>query len=199
MRSQPLLTLAVMIACVVVFAALNLFDREAVLLPLLISEFIQPTLPEVRAGQLWRLFTPALLHFGIFHIVFNLMWVWELGRAIEFRQGALRLLVVIACAALSSNLAQYFISGPVFGGMSGVVYGLFGYVWIQGRCNRRFGGRLNPPIVNLMLGWFVLCWSGLLEVFFNLSVANTAHTMGLAVGIAASGLVCLLQRLHIRA
>ena len=40
--------------------------------------------------------------------------------------------LVLVIAALS-NLGQYFVSGPNFCGISGVVYGLFGYIWMKGR------------------------------------------------------------------
>jgi len=179
-------TLGFIAVSVLVYLLMTIGDREAVLRPLLISEYLRPTLPEIRAGQVWRLFSPMFLHFGIFHIVFNMMWTWELGRIIEHKQGKWLLLLVCLLSGALSNLAQYWISGPVFGGMSGVVYALFGYVWIQGLTNRKFALALNPAIVYLMLGWFVICWTGLLERLFGLSVANTAHTAGLLSGIVIS-------------
>ena len=166
-------------------------DGESILRALLISEYLRPVLPEVSNGQVWRLFTPMFLHFGLFHIVFNMMWVFQLGQIIEIKQGKWMLSLICLLSGALSNLAQYWVSGPVFGGMSGVVYALFGYIWIQSLTNLRFGLRLNPALVYLMLGWFVICWTGLLEKFFGLSVANTAHTAGLASGIAISFLFTL--------
>lgn len=179
-------TLTLVGISVLVYLLMNTGNQEAVLRPLLISEYYQPVLPEVFSGQIWRLITPMFLHFGIFHIVFNMVWVWQLGRIIEFKQGWLPLLVVVIVSGIASNLGQYFVSGPVFGGMSGVVYALFGYVWIQGLTNPGFRIRLNPAIVYLMLGWFFICWTGLLEKLLGLHVANTAHTAGLAAGLLLS-------------
>ena len=175
-----------------VFLFMNVGNQEAVIRLFLISEYFHPFLPEVLAGQLWRLFTPIFLHFGIFHIVFNTMWTWELGRIIELIQGRGLLLILCLVSGAVANVAQYLVSGPVFGGMSGVVYALFGYLWIQGLTNVRFGIRLNPAIVYLMLGWFVVCWTGILEKLFGLGVANTAHTAGLVSGILISFLVTWL-------
>ncbi len=183
-----------MIGSSVFVYALMTFGLEHIIVgPLLISEYIRPTLPEIQQGQLWRLVTPMFLHFSIFHIVFNMLWTWELGRIIEWQQGSWLLAALIFGISMVSNLAQYLVSGPLFGGMSGVIYGLFGYIWIQSLTNPRFRIRLNPVIIKLMLGWFVLCWSGLLERFFGLAVANTAHSAGLASGVVmaliASGFV----------
>jgi GlpG protein len=180
---------------VAVFILMTLFDQRKVVGPLLISEYIRPTLPEILDGELWRLFTPVFLHFGIFHIVFNMLWTWELGRLIEWRQGIWMLGILTLVVSISSNLAQYFVSGPLFGGMSGVIYGYFGYVWIQSLTNPQFKIQLNPVIVKLLLGWFLICWTGLLEKIFGLNVANSAHTAGLVSGIVIALLVSGVIRL----
>jgi len=66
--------------------------------------------------------------------------------------------------------------------MSGVLYGLLGFLWMQSRFNPGSGARLGNPIVVMMLAWLVLCWSGVLEIF-GIRVANTAHATGLATGL----------------
>jgi GlpG protein len=63
--------------------------------------------------------------------------------------------------------------------MSGVVYALLGYVWMQGRHNPRFGFVLHKSTVAMMLVWYVLCWTG-----FVGAIANWAHTAGLVLGVA---------------
>jgi len=166
-----------------VYLAMAHLNLPMLAAPLLISEYSRPLLPEIRDGQLWRLVTPVFLHFSIFHLVFNMLWTWELGRLIEVRHGAFGLLGLTALTATISNLGQYAVAGPLFGGMSGVIYGYFGYLWMQGRFNPAFGVRLNPPVVYLLLGWLALCWTGVLELF-GLRVANIAHTAGFISGIA---------------
>ena len=181
---HPPLTIAMVTISVMVYLLMNVLNQHTITAPLLISEYIKPMLPEIFSGQYWRLVTPVFLHFSIFHIVFNMLWIWELGRLIEWRQGMVILGALTLALSVVSNLAQYFVSGPLFGGMSGVIYGYFGYVWIQSLTNPGFGIRLNPVIIKLMLGWFLICWSGILEQLFGLSVANTAHTAGLLSGMA---------------
>ena len=134
---------------------------------------------EVRAGQVWRLFTPIFIHFSLPHILFNMMWLKDLGGLIESRLGALYLIALVAVSAALSNVGQAIVSDPVFGGMSGVVYALFGFLWIRGKCDRTAGWQLNPQAVYWMIGWFVICLVGIIP-----NVANTAHGVGLVVGMA---------------
>ncbi|MEM7317195.1 MAG: rhomboid family intramembrane serine protease, partial [Planctomycetota bacterium] len=87
---------------------------------------------DVRAGQVWRIVTPAFVHLGVLHIVFNMMWIHMLAGQIEQRKGRVKLLLMVFALAAFSNLFQVFVTRyPFFGGMSGVVYGLFGYVWMK--------------------------------------------------------------------
>ncbi|MBS1270750.1 MAG: Rhomboid protease GlpG [Gammaproteobacteria bacterium] len=154
-----------------------------------ITEYLDAGLPEIRSGELWRLLSPIFLHFAWFHLAFNGIWMWQLGSIIETRLGPWGLLTLVVIIGSGSNLAQYLSTGPLFGGLSGVVYGLLGYFWIQGRCNPRFGLVLNNAVVYLMLGWFVLCWVGIIP-----NVANWAHTAGLGLGMGAAWISYRLGR-----
>jgi membrane associated rhomboid family serine protease len=136
-------------------------------------------LPEVRHGQLWRLVSPILIHFGVMHLFFNALWLWDLGGMVERRQGWGRLLVLVLGIAVPSNIAQFLMSGPMFGGMSGVVYGLIGYVWLRGEHDPASGLFLHSSTVAMMAVWYFLCLFGVIP-----GVANTVHTVGLAVGLA---------------
>lgn len=135
-------------------------------------------LEAILSGQIWRLVTPIFLHFSILHILFNLLWLRELGAAVETRRGSLRFSLFVLATAAASNLGQYLFSGPMFGGMSGVVYGLFGYVWMKSRFEPQLGLFLSPNIVFWMVAWFVICVAGVIP-----NVANTAHGVGLLMGI----------------
>jgi GlpG protein len=138
-----------------------------------------PGLPEIREGEIWRLFTPMFIHIGLMHLVFNLFWLNDLGSMIERHQSLLVLGLLVLVASAASNLAQYAASGPRFGGMSGVVYCLFGYVWLRGRFDPGSGLYASQPTVIIMLAWFVLCLTGLLG-----PIGNASHAAGLAIGMA---------------
>lgn len=138
------------------------------------------SLPEILHGQVWRLFTPMFLHFGFLHILFNMLWLRDLGSMIEARKGSWFLLLLTLGFAGTSNIGQYLASGPDFGGMSGVVYGLLGYIWMQGRFNPASKLSLQPQTVTFMVAWLFICLSGMVG-----NVANTAHIVGLVVGVGA--------------
>lgn len=136
-------------------------------------------LPEVAEGEFWRLITPIFVHFSIAHLFFNMLWFYTLGNMIEERQGSWFLGIFIAIAATVSNLAQYLISSPYFGGMSGVVYGLLGYCWMKSKYDPGSKIYLHRITVYMMIVWYFLCLTGLLG-----RMANAAHTAGLIIGVA---------------
>ena len=146
-------------------------------------------------GQPWRLITPVFLHFGWTHIVFNSLWCWDLGKRIEGALGSLNMLGLFLVTAIVSNTAQDWVTGPVlFGGLSGVVYGLLGFAFVAGRLNPRWSA-LAPavPIMLFMVGWLVFCMSGLVDVL-GFSVANAAHLSGLLCGAAIGAIFALRYR-----
>jgi GlpG protein len=196
--SMGIVTLALIAVSVVVSLVTRLGEDARFVQPLSITEYHEQggyvvwlgDLPEIRHGQVWRLFTPIFIHFGILHILFNMLWLRDLGSVIEAKKGRGTLLALVLVIAAVSNVAQFVGSGPMFGGMSGVVYGLFGYVWMQGRFNPSSGMTLEPQTVTLMILWFVLCLAHVIP-----NVANLTHAGGLAVGV---GLGYVAARLSTR-
>jgi GlpG protein len=134
---------------------------------------------DIQRGQVWRLVTPIFMHLGLLHLVFNLFWLWHLGSQVENRYGTLYLGVLVLCAAIASNAAQAIFVHPAFGGMSGVVYALFGYVWMKMLFEPSSGMFISGLNVIIMVGWFFLAMTGRVG-----DIANVAHGVGLAFGIA---------------
>jgi GlpG protein len=159
-------------------------------------------LDDILHGQVWRLVTPIFLHFGVVHLLFNVMMLRSLGVPIELQRGPWRFLGLVLMIAVGSNLAQYYLGGtrwtdegflleprPVFGGMSGVLYGLFGYIWIKGRLEPELGLEAPPQLIFVMLAWFALCLTGMVG-----PIANYAHAGGLAIGLLIGGFSPLMRR-----
>ncbi|MBQ0720375.1 MAG: rhomboid family intramembrane serine protease [Gammaproteobacteria bacterium] len=141
------------------------------------------------AAEYWRFVTPAFLHFGIFHVVFNSLWLWEFGRRVELVAGRSAYLVLMLALASGSNAGQYLWDGPVlFGGLSGVVYGLVGYVWIRNKVAPNPLLNVQPGIIYMLIGWLLICLFGIVDMFIHGGVANGAHVSGLLIGMLAGAL-----------
>jgi len=130
------------------------------------------------AGQPWRVLTSALLHADVMHLVFNVLWLWVFGTAIEAVWGPVRTFAIFVLFAAGSTLAEYavFTGGSVCRGR----YGLFGLcscsraaIAVRRQCDRR--------TVNLFAGWFVLCV--VLTATHVMNIGNVAHGSGALLGI----------------
>ncbi len=158
----------------------------------------------IKRGEIWRLVTTIFIHLGVFHLVFNMIWLYQFGTLIEHRYGALYFALIILATAMISSLFQYgvptewggsrpgyisdtrvFISGG--GGMSGVIYGLFGFVWMKSLYDRRANFQIPQSTVIILIGWLFFCMipvemrSG---IGFDSNIGNWAHGIGLIVGMA---------------
>lgn len=148
------------------------------------------------SGEYWRLITPAFIHFGWLHIVFNSLWLWDLGGKVERTMGGVNMLLLFLVIALVSNVAQFVFGGPsLFGGMSGVVYGLLGFSWVGPLLQPRWTIQPTPGIMVFMVGWLVICIFGIVEVLGFGAIANAAHVGGLLSGAALGAAFGLLSRL----
>lgn len=148
--------------------------------------------------QWWRLITPIFIHFGILHLAFNALWYWELGRRIELRSGSFWLLALTLLFALVSNMSQWLVSGStaLFGGLSGVLYGLLGYYWLYQKLSPSVYFDLPTGVVIMMLGWLLLCLSGVVTMLGFGAIANAAHVGGLVIGCVCGAIAGGLQRLR---
>ncbi len=177
-------TLGLIVISVVVAILSKVGDDVRPIMGLFITEsagnpLFSPALPEIMHGQVWRLVTPIFIHFGPLHILFNMLWLRDLGSMIEARQSSWLMAVLVLVIAVVSNLAQFYYGGPAFGGMSGVVYGLLGYIWMRGKFDPGSGLYLHPTTVTMMIIWFLACFTPLIP-----HVANATHAVGLALGLA---------------
>jgi GlpG protein len=140
-------------------------------------------------GQVWRLITPIFLHLGKMHLLFNMIMLFQLGTLIETVHGSLRAALLVLVSAVISNVAQAMLGGPIFGGMSGVLYAQFGYVWMRGHFDPSVGFSLRPDSILVMVGWAILCGVGVIP-----NVANYAHFGGLFVGMFIGLASAMLRR-----
>lgn len=150
---------------------------------------------KVTTGEYWRLLTPIFLHFSLLHIVFNMLWLWDLGRRVELRQGPWQLLLIVVLIGVGSNVAQAAFAGPrIFGGMSGVDYGLLGYCWLWGWLRGDRVLYVPKTVLIAMLAMMLLAMTGIIESVGGPAVANAAHVGGFVMGLLLAGYVMLFTR-----
>ena len=93
------------------------------------------------------------------------------------------LAAMVLTIGVTSNYAQYLLDGPSFGGMSGVVFGLFGYVLVMSRFAPSAGMVMATNNAIFMGIWFAVCLTGAIG-----PIANGAHGVGLALGLGFGGI-----------
>ncbi|MDQ5955970.1 MAG: rhomboid family intramembrane serine protease [Candidatus Rhabdochlamydia sp.] len=146
-----------------------------------------PMLEKIRQGQIWRLITPIFLHRDFLHILFNMAWFFLFGKQLDLKIGNKKMLILVLLIAIASNTAQYIMSGPYFIGISGVVVGMGGFIWMRQKKAPWEGYSVQKSAL-LLLFFFVtamvvldgIIWG--IRLFFHLTptlqIANTAHVVG---------------------
>ena len=137
-------------------------------------------------GQVWRLIAPTFAHSGILHITFNALMIWVFGSRIERILGTSAFLILFCFCAVISNVAQGSFYPPgLFGGLSGVVYGLLGFIIVwQARLPDSIL-KIPSGVIVFMLVWLIAGFVGGIEFLFGTSIANGAHLGGLVSGLLA--------------
>ncbi len=159
---------------------------------------------KIREGELWRLFTPCLMHRDFLHILFNMIWIWILSKQIEERIKLWKLASMIVIIGVVSNIAQYLMSGPYFLGISGVVVGMAGFIWMRQKLAPWEGYPLNRATLLFLLLFVVSMFA--LELFsfalqlfssvkFTPVIANTAHVVGGLCGLVLGRISFFKRRL----
>jgi GlpG protein len=196
---RALVTLVLVLLSVCGFALVYLPGAETVVNYLTFTPFRplgDQRLPAMMSHQYWRLVTPVFLHFSWLHVAFNCLWLWDLGKKVEQALGHFNMFMLFLVIAIVSNCSQYvFADSGLFGGMSGVVYGLLGFSWVAPLLQPAWNIRPSTPIMLMMVGWLVACLLGLIEALGFGAIANAAHVGGLISGAVLGALFGGLSRI----
>lgn len=139
------------------------------------NELLSPFAP-------WRLWTPTFVHYTLPHLVGNLvLWV-AFASKIE-KESRLELSIIVIFSAAGANLLQWWLEGPNFGGLSGVVYALMTYLYLMHRLGGKANYKMDPNLCLLMLAFIPLAAFGVVD-----NLANFAHIGGLICGALLAGI-----------
>jgi len=138
-------------------------------------------------GRWWTIFTGIYLHGSILHILFNVLWIRQLGPAVEQLFGPARLMVIFTVAGAAGFLVSNWVGYPVTIGASGAVFGLLGAIVAFGK---KRGGTFGAMVLR-QYGYMALLIFML--SFFMPAVNNAAHAGGFVGGLLAGLLMSLAE------
>jgi len=181
LRVDPYVTYAIIAACVAVFlpslAGGAAFGRGGSQL----AADLALDGPDVADGEWWRLVTSGFLHFGLIHIGFNMVILFQLGQMLEPTLGRLRFGVLYATALLGGALGVMVLDpNSLTAGASGAVYGLMGAAFLGMR--RRGVDPMQSGIGGLIV-------VNLFITFIIPGISIGGHLGGLAAGAAAGAIL----------
>jgi rhomboid protease GluP len=191
------------IACIGIWVGINFTGAAAPQNWELLKNFGYSPADDVWSGAYWALVSSAFVHVEIWHLAVNVYWLWILGRPVEEAIGNGRFAAFFVFAALISSAAQMAVSDSTGIGASGVVYAIFGFMWITRDRYPAFAAVLNARTRQMFFTWLMVCL--IITQLGVLPIGNTAHISGLLFGVlagfltrervrllAAAGLVLLL-------
>ena len=156
---------------------------------------LQPFSVTLESGQYWRLLTPIFLHFGTFHILFNGAILWSMGTRIERAKSSFHYLLLVVVVGTVSNIAQYLAQpNAIFGGLSGVVYGVIGYIAVYQTFITHPLLQFSRSIIVFFIVWLLLGFTGVIDLLIPGKVANASHLSGLIAGAVIGYLVALRDK-----
>src|SRR5262249_45768336 len=142
-----------------------------------------------RAGRWWTILTAIYLHGGLLHILFNVLWIRQLGPAVEELYGSARLVIIFTVAGALGFLFSDWANVALTSGASGSIFGLFGAMVVYAH---RRGGTYGKLIFQQYGMWAVSLFScGLLP---GSRVDNFAHAGGFIGGFLTGLSVSVAER-----
>lgn len=147
-----------------------------------VPKTLPPMFEKISQGEVWRLFTPCLLHGNLLHILFNMLWLILLGKQLEERLDARRYMLLILLTGIFSNTCQYLMGGPNFVGFSGVICGMVAFIVVRQKIAPWEGYPLESS-TSMFVVYFITILLAIQLVSFYLEIN---HNTSLATGIANS-------------
>ena len=187
MKRGSILTWLACMACVAIFLEVLQKGNNASWEVMSKLGYLSPN--DIWDGKYWGLITSVFVHTQLWHIAFNVYWLWILGGALERTIGHFYWLVFLIMAAVVSSGIQFGTSGVTGIGFSGVGYAMFGFMWVARNRYREFQQVVTKQTVILFLGWLIFCVIASLMHIMN--VGNGAHIGGLLFGMGVASIFTL--------
>ena len=185
-RPEAVCTVALIVINVAVFLILSAMgDTEDAVFMMNHGGMYEP--PIVQEHEYYRLFTGMFLHFGMCHLLNNMVLLGALGWNLELETGKIKFLIIYLVSGLGGNLLSLYYDQSlplgeraVSAGASGAIFGLMGALLYVVIANRGRLGRLSGRGMLFMIA---------LSLYYGLTstgVDNWAHIGGLVCGFILS-------------
>ncbi|MEZ6090475.1 MAG: rhomboid family intramembrane serine protease [Pirellulaceae bacterium] len=203
LHQKPRLTITLIVICVILFLVTDSGGRRnredsgndifESLTFVTVQDYVQShdPLATIKKGEVWRVFTPNLLHGSMMHLGFNMLALFFLGGVIERLQSPKSLAGLIVFTGVIAIVVQALFpeklgGSPFVVGISGAIYGLFGYLWVRPILQPSFPNVMPSSTVMLMLLFMVIFIVMPRGSMGGHAIANVAHVAGLFAGIACA-------------
>jgi rhomboid protease GluP len=140
------------------------------------------------AGHWWTLITAIYLHGSLLHILFNVLWIRQLGPAVQELYGSARLAVIFTVAGVAGFALSNALGIGATIGASGAIFGLLGAMVAYGR---QRGGVFGSLVLRQYGQWALVLF---VFGFFMAGVNNLAHAGGFVGGLVAGLTLSNLER-----
>lgn len=151
----------------------------------------------IKRGEYWRLFTSLFYHFGIEHLLSNMLMLYFMGMMLEPFLGHFRFFILYFVAGLLADAASILYNSLIVSenmwvvfsaGASGAVYGLLGalcavFLFIRERVPAELKRRLPIAVLFLLFG-----------SIFDTGVGHAAHFGGFLAGALLGALYCACRK-----
>jgi rhomboid protease GluP len=153
--------------------------------------------PYILNGAYWRLFTSMFLHFGFYHITYNMLSLIFIGDILESVVGPVRYLIIYIAGGLGGNLVSLMLSMrsgryAVAAGASGAIFACMGAFLYFALRNRRSFGRGNMRRLGMMVMLMIM------QSLVDTGVDNAAHIGGLLTGVVLAALLYHPRKISVR-
>ncbi len=140
-----------------------------------------PAQQYLKEGQLWRIFVNVFHHGNLLHIGSNLIALYFFGSIVEKFIGSFKYLIfIVFCGLCQAIICQLTIEKGAIG-LSGVIYGMFGFLFIIRKKYPQINLLINNELAKAM---FAQLFIFMFLTYFNLmNIANIGHVSGLIYGL----------------
>lgn len=181
--TKPYMTIGIIVVNIIVFVLMNLSGSTLDAQYMAAHGAMYPEY--IKDGQYWRLFTSMFMHFGLMHILNNMVVLGAVGQIVEKAMGHVKLLITFLVSGMCGSVLSYIVM-LYNNDFAGIGRRLRGDIWSGGStCVDSYSKQRLLEGISRQQAVFMV----ILMIYYGIStqgVDNWAHGGGLAGGFVIS-------------